>query len=807
MGGIKFKLFRSIQYSFFAVLFSFSVVGQEYVLTLSISDLDTKDPLSSVTVLLDPCSCGGITNPSGIFSKRLKADTYTLSIEYLGYRKEIRTVVLDKNTNLSITMETEEEQLSEIIVLAQKRNQNVESTQMGVFELNARDLIKIPTALGEFDVLRSITLLAGVNNTGDISNGVSIRGGSLDQNLMLYESAPVFNPTHLFGLFSVFTPDVISGVNIYQANIPAKYGGRIASVVDIKVKSPYTDKFKLEGGVGVISSRLSLSTPIIKDKLMLLAGGRIGFTDFLFPLLIPRLKNTKANFKDSTVKLLYLPNENNQLTYTHFFSQDFYQLDLIYSIENIVSSSNQYDFGTSNHTLRWLHSFDNETNLVGTFVHSNYLPQNLFPEIESTNVIRFESQIQYTSAQFEYKDDRNEDLNYYAGLQLNQYGINPGSLNPGSGNSIIPVDLEDEKSRELSFYANLNWNPSERLSISSGLRFTNFSLLGPFRQGQYTENGIFEGVKDFLKNETVVNYSRPEPRIGINYKLGEDSALKASYARIYQYIQNIYNTSTPLPTSRWKMSDTFIQPQKNDTYGLGLYKNFPNLGLEISSEGYYRITENNLTYKPGADFFLSEFLEQEVTQAEGNSYGVEMSLRKNKGKVNGFINYTWSRSLLKTNELALKNRINNNNWYPSDFDRPHTVNATVNFEGDAYNAFSFNFTGQTGRPYTVANGVYNQENVTIPIFLSRNNGRLPVYHRLDFSWKIAYRKDPNKRFQGDWTLTVYNLYGRRNPFNVYYTQRNGAQDGDVFGGSPLGAYELSVLRGSLVSIAYNFKFL
>lgn len=807
MGGIKFKLFRSIQYSFFAVLFSFSVVGQEYVLTLSISDLDTKDPLSSVTVLLDPCSCGGITNPSGIFSKRLKADTYTLSIEYLGYRKEIRTVVLDKNTNLSITMETEEEQLSEIIVLAQKRNQNVESTQMGVFELNARDLIKIPTALGEFDVLRSITLLAGVNNTGDISNGVSIRGGSLDQNLMLYESAPVFNPTHLFGLFSVFTPDVISGVNIYQANIPAKYGGRIASVVDIKVKSPYTDKFKLEGGVGVISSRLSLSTPIIKDKLMLLAGGRIGFTDFLFPLLIPRLKNTKANFKDSTVKLLYLPNENNQLTYTHFFSQDFYQLDLISSIENIVSSSNQYDFGTSNHTLRWLHSFDNETNLVGTFVHSNYLPQNLFPEIESTNVIRFESQIQYTSAQFEYKDDRNEDLNYYAGLQLNHYGINPGSLNPGSGNSIIPVDLEDEKSRELSFYANLNWNPSERLSISSGLRFTNFSLLGPFRQGQYTENGIFEGVKDFLKNETVVNYSRPEPRIGINYKLGEDSALKASYARIYQYIQNIYNTSTPLPTSRWKMSDTFIQPQKNDTYGLGLYKNFPNLGLEISSEGYYRITENNLTYKPGADFFLSEFLEQEVTQAEGNSYGVEMSLRKNKGKVNGFINYTWSRSLLKTNELELKNRINNNNWYPSDFDRPHTVNATVNFEGDAYNAFSFNFTGQTGRPYTVANGVYNQENVTIPIFLSRNNGRLPVYHRLDFSWKIAYRKDPNKRFQGDWTLTVYNLYGRRNPFNVYYTQRNGAQDGDVFGGSPLGAYELSVLRGSLVSIAYNFKFL
>jgi hypothetical protein len=353
----------------------------------------------------------------------------------------------------------------------------------------------------------------------------------------------------------------------------------------------------------------------------------------------------------------------------------------------------------------------------------------------------------------------------------------------------------------------LNWNPTERFSVSSGLRYTHFALLGPFKQGQYDDSGSFLGVKDFSSSETVVNYSKPEPRLGINHKVGENSAIKASYARIYQYIQNIYNTSTPLPTSRWKMSDTFIRPQKNDTYGLGWYQNLTDLGLEISSEGYYRKTENNLTYKPGANFFLSEFLEQEVTQAQGRTYGVEMSIRKNKGKVNGFINYTWSRSLLKTNELVLQNRINNNNWFASDFDRPHTVNATINFEGDAYNAFSFNFTGQTGRPYTVANGVYNQENVTIPIYLTRNNGRLPVYHRLDFSWKIAYRKDPNKRFKGDWTFTVYNLYGRRNPFNVYYTQRNGVQDGDVFGGSPLGSYELSVLRGSLVSIAYNFKFL
>ena len=307
MGLIKRN--NSICFKFYLLFlaFPFSIFAQEFSLTLSIIDADSSDPLYGVTVLLDPCNCGGITNQSGIFSKRVKANTYSLTIDYLGYRKENLVVNVNKNINLDLSMEVEDEQLSEIVVLAKKRNQNVESPQMGVFEMKARDLIKIPTALGEFDVLKSITLLAGINNSGDISNGVSVRGGSLDQNLLLYESAPVFNPTHLFGLFSVFTPDVISGVDIYQANIPASYGGRIASVVDVKVKNPYVDRFKLEGGIGLISSRLTLSTPIIKDKLMLLAGGRSGFTDFLFPLLIPRLKNTKANFTDATIKLLYIP--------------------------------------------------------------------------------------------------------------------------------------------------------------------------------------------------------------------------------------------------------------------------------------------------------------------------------------------------------------------------------------------------------------------------------------------------------------------------------------------------------------------
>ena len=284
-----------IQGLFFLVPLS-PILAQEYSLTLNVIDLESSQSLEGVTILISPCNCGGITNASGIFSKRLKGGNYNLIVEYLGYGSKEIKIDLINNQSFKVEMMIEDEQLSEVVLLAKKRNQNIETPQMGVLELNIRDLIKVPTVMGEFDVLKSITLMAGVNSSGDVSNGVSIRGGSLDQNLMLYDGAPVFNPTHLFGLFSVFTPDVISGVDIYRANIPAKYGGRIASVLEIKVKNPYIDSFKIEGGIGLISNRLTITTPLIKDKLMLTAGGRSGFSDLLFPLLIPRLKYSMIKF-------------------------------------------------------------------------------------------------------------------------------------------------------------------------------------------------------------------------------------------------------------------------------------------------------------------------------------------------------------------------------------------------------------------------------------------------------------------------------------------------------------------------------
>ena len=791
-------------FTFFVSLFS---LAQEYELKLLVLDSEDDTPLESVNILIDSSKGGGITDSKGVFKIKLPSRDYKLSLEYLGYANEELFITLSKNISLVVKMEVFEEKLSEIIVRAKNLNQNVETPQMGVINITSEELVKMPSAFGEFDVLKSMTLMAGVNNAGDVSNGISVRGGSLDQNLMLYESAPVFNPTHLFGLLSVFTPDIISKLDMYQANIPSKYGGRISSVMDIKVKNPYAEKFELDGGIGLLSSRLKITSPIIKDKLLISAALRGGFTDFLFPVFVKRLKNTKANFYDGTMKLLYILNENNQFSYNYFLSNDFYQLDLISNIEKINSEYNQYDFETSNHTFKWIHNFKNNTTLKSLYVNSTYLPKNLFPEFNSNNVIVFKSRVNYSSFQSEYSDNRGEKFNYYLGIQTKKYNILPGSLSPGNGNSVTPVNLEKENSLDFSSYFNINLNPSKNLSFSLGLRHTFFNFLGPFTVAEYNEQGDQINFLSYDNNESIVSYQNFEPRIGSRIQLSDNSSLKFSYAKINQYIQNIYNTVTPLPTSRWKTSDIYIKPQISDTFGAGFFKNFDSAGIELSLEGYYRDIQNTLTYKPGADFFLAEFVEKDVIQGIGRAYGFEFSLKKPIGKLNGFLNYTWARSLLKTNELNFKNRINNNDWYASDFDRPHTFNATLTYNTDSYNEFSFNFTAQSGRPYTIANTVFEITNIEVPIYLQRNNSRFPYYQRLDFSWKISYSRDPKNRFKKDWIFTVYNVLGRKNPFNIYYTERDGtSNDGIIFGSSPLASYTLSVIKTPIISLTYNFRF-
>lgn len=793
----------------FALFFTGTMASQVGKAILSVEVLDASDrsPLEGVQVAITPCLCGGITDRGGKFTTELSQGNYQVEFFYLGFKGVTREVELREAMQITVVMEEAAEELSEVVLQAKRITQNIESPQMGALQLEMKEIKKIPMAVGEMDVLRGMTLMPGVNSAGEISNGLSVRGGSLDQNLILYDYAPIFNPTHLFGLISVFTPEVVSQVDLYRANIPSRYGGRVSSVLDVKSRNPYPDRFRMSGGIGLISSRLAIETPLIKDKLNFSVGGRAGFTDFLLPIVSERLDNTKAQFYDTTFKLIWLASQKDQLMLSGFYAWDFYQLDMITRIQEVNAKNNQYRFKTLNGTLSWTHSFDTKSSMRQVFVASNYSPENILPEQDNPNEIRYSSGIRYLGSTTEYLRFPSEKVDWHAGVQAVKYIIEPGDLDPGSGNSINPVTLETENGYEFAAYGNLNLKPLEKLSISAGIRLNHFVLVGPFDQPTFDpETGNLIGNTLFEKGAGVKTYNNLEPRLGLNYSLGEHASLKASYARLNQYLQNIYNTTTPLPTSRWKLADPLIEPQQSDAFGLGVYQGLADDRIEISLEGYYRKSRNNMAYKAGADFFLEPYLQREVIQGEGAAYGVEVGLRKPDGKVNGWVNYTYARSFLRSNGELLSERINDNNWYPSEFDRPHVFNSTVNFEGDLYNTWSFNFTLQSGRPYSAPNGVFRYRDIDVPIFIERNNARMRPYHRLDLSWKVRYGKKLNRSWIGDWTFTVYNVYGRRNPFNLFYSQRQGSVNGDIFLDSPLGSYELSVLNSPVLSLTYNFTF-
>lgn len=783
--------------------------GQSFEVVFQVQDAATAKAVDLANIFITPCECGGPTDENGVFKTNLKKDQYQVVTSCIGYQNDTLVVELEAAIQLEIKLQSQGYQLDDVTVSGQSTRQNIERTVMGVQQLSANKITTLPTAIGEVDVLKSLAMLPGVGGAGEASNGLSIRGGSLDQNLVLLDNAPIFNPTHLFGLFSVFTPDAIGGVDLYRANMPAKYGGRIASVVDIKVKNPDADQFTMAGGIGMVSSRLAVETPIIKDKLSVLAATRVSFNDFVFGR-IERLKDTKANFVDGTLKLKYQANEKNSFYYTGFYSQDFYELDITSKISAVSATTNQYDYSTFNNTLNWLSTINDQSFLRTTLVLSDYRPQILFPQADTDNKIVFESRIQYRSLQSELFKEIDKKLTWSVGLQLDQTTLSPGDLLPGNEESIEAVSLPHENNLELSAFTNLDWVPSERWAFSLGLRYSNFFLLGPYQEAQYENEAsdVITSIEDFSSGSIVQYYGGPEPRVGLRWKASDNTSLKASYALTRQYLQNIYNSTTPLPTSRWKTSDRYIAPQVGHTYSFGVYQNVKNNKITISAEAYYRSINNVLDYKPGADFFLQDFIERDVVQGDARTYGLEFNFEKPEGYLNGWFNYTWSRSLRQFDEQALSSRINNNEWFASDFDRPHVFNGTLNCKANDFNTFSFNFVYQTGRPYTIPNAVFVIDNIPVPVFLERNNSRLPDYHRLDFSWRI-HNISTNKaqRWKGDWILTIYNLYNRQNAFNRYFTGRNRSLGANfVSGNGALAAYQLSIFSSTIISLAYSFKF-
>lgn len=783
-------------------------IAQDHRLSLSVQDAETGTPLGLATVLIQPGERGGVTRTDGTLGVDLPAGEYEISVNFLGYRESIRRVTLNEPLSLTIKLESTATGLETVEVVGNDASDLLERPLLGVQRLSKKQLDELPAVLGETDVLKGLQMLPGVGSAGEASNGISVRGGSIDQNLVLLDHVPVFNPTHLFGLFSVFPPDGIRSADLYQGNVPARFGGRVASVLDVRMKSPSAEGLELQGGVGLISNRLSLEAPIVRDKLYILGAVRLGLNDFWFDV-IEQLKDTRANFGDALLKLRWQAAEQHLFHLTGFYSRDYYQIDLISRLAGFTSDKNIYDYETLNGSLDWHYTLNDRTYLQTVLASADYTPSIRLPETGTAKEAVLSSSILYHSLQTSLHHRAAPNLQWSGGVQLIRYQSRPGTLHPGGVTSVNAVALPAETAYETAVYLEGEWEAGEHLSISTGLRYGHYFQMGPLTVRTYDHakplgDDSVTGQQEYNRGAVITTYGGWEPRFGLRWQATERLTLKAAYSANRQYLQNIFNATTPLPTSRWKTADQHIRPQSSHLVSAGVFYTAGS-GYELGVEAYFRHTRDLLEYKPGAEFLLKKFVETELLQGEGRAFGLEFSLRKTAGRNTGWFNYTFSRVFNQVSGADFSNRINQGEWYPGNFDRPHTLNAVYTVAGNPHHTLSLNFTMSSGRPYTIPNGFVEIDDVGVPVFFERNNARIPAYHRLDFSWKILNPGMRKRRWTGEWIFTVYNLYGRKNAYNIYYGPRTGGY-GQIFGNSPIGAYRISIFGAPIVSLSYQFKF-
>jgi outer membrane receptor protein involved in Fe transport len=788
------------------------VYAQDFTLSLRAIDNQTEETLPFLSVQLSPGGASGTMDERGQLKFKLRGGQYTIRASFTGYAEFEEVVLLEGDRNFTIRMEPTSEVLETVVVTDQDARLNLSRPQMGVERLSAQELESIPTVLGERDVLRSLQLLPGVSAAGEASNGISVRGGTLDQNLLLLDGAPVFTPTHLFGLFTVFTPDAVGGIDLYRGNIPARFGGRVSSVVDVRSRTPNSESLILKGGIGLVSSNLSVETPIGKSgKWNVLLAGRGGFNDFAFSL-VDRLQDTKSRFGDATLKLRYRPSEKDLVTLTGFYSQDFYQVDLLATFGGVAATSNQYAYLTLNGGLEWTRLINDKLSWSTQVTNAHYAPELRFPQLDGENIINFASSIDQQTIRTALSGDENAQHAWTFGLQADQYTLDPGRLDPGGSTSVRAINLDDERGQELTAFVEDTWTVNERLTIGAGLRFTYYRQLGPGENRIYTPGAEvaqinLESTESFGSGETISSYGGFEPRLGISYQVGANTSLKASYARSRQYLQNIFNATTPLPTSRWKVADPNIGPQTANLVSAGISHVTADGNYAFRLETYYRQLIDLLDYKPGADFFLNPAVETDLLRGEGRAYGVELTANRRAGRLTGEINYAFARVENRVDGQDFGTRINRGEWFAGYFDQPHTFSANLILDQGKTHELGFNFVVQSNRPYTVPNGFVDINGTDIPLFLERNNARLPLYHRLDFSWTITNLKRQQRDWTGEWVFTVYNIYGRDNAYNIFFQPRDaGTPPLGIFSGSPFAAYRLSIFGAPVLSLAYKFTF-
>lgn len=760
-------------------------------LTGQATNQQTGEPISNLSIIVQGTTIGTVTDINGNYNLRLPAGEHLLETRSLGNEDVVTRLVIFSDGTYNLNLKEDYELLGEVLVDSNQA-ENVEDAIGGTEDIDISEIKNIPLVLGERDVMKVAVTLPGISTTGEGSAGFNVRGGKTDQNLILIDDAVLYNPAHFFGIFSAVNPFTTGDMTIYKGNIPARFGGRLSSVFDITSKDANTQKFAGEVSVGPVTSNVALEIPVIKEKSGLLLGGRSTYSDWILKNLDDEsLKDSEASFYDVIAKYNHKFSDKTNFKATGYFSRDNYSItsDSLFNYQNLLFS------------MKLNHKFNdkNDGSLILTNSHYNF---DIDYESEYNNNFTSGYKINETEVKLNMRYLHNAAHKFDYGISTKLYNVHPGKIEPmGSGSIIEPFEIPKEKGLESAIYLADNFTVNNKLLLSGGLRYSHYAALGEKNQKVY-EEGLPKSEATVIdtihygKNEVMETYGGPEVRLSARYLLLPDLSLKLSYNNAYQYIHTLSNNTTVSPTDTYKLSDKNIKPQRANQYSLGLYKNFNNNMYEVSVEGYYKESDNILDYKVGAQLFLNENIETEVLQGEGRSFGAEFLLKKTEGRLNGWLGYTYSKSELKLDGAFNEQQVNNGEYFPANYDKPHDLSLVANYKLTHRFSFSANFVYQTGRPVTFPTGKYYQNGIEYVLYSDRNKFRIPDYYRLDLSFNVEGNHKIKKFAHSFWNISVYNVLGRNNPYSVFFV----TEEGEVK------AYKSSIFSIPVPTITYNFRF-
>lgn len=764
-----------------------------------IKDASNGEALIGATVYVTETQTGGITNEYGFYSITLPAANYNLNYSYLGYQAVAKNIGLDKNTRIDIELTPEAAQLQEVVVQAEAEQANVQNMEMSTNKLEIKTIQKIPAFLGEVDIIKSLQLLPGVSTVGEGASGFNVRGGSVGQNLILLDEAPVYNSSHLLGFFSVFNPDAVKDVKLYKGGIPARYGGRLSSLLDVRMKEGNSKKTEVTGGIGTIFSRIAVEAPIVKDKSSFIIAARRSYIDILARPFVKLLQDGGAlNFYDITLKANYNINQQNRIYLSGYFGRDNFKFD----------KNQGFSWGNSTGTLRWNHIFNDRlfSNFTGVFSNYDYSLQFGRDERDSFKWNSVISNYMFKPS-FTYFINGNNELNF--GAESIYYVFEPANAVGVSNGLPTDVSISKKYNLENALYLSNSQKITKAFSIDYGLRFSMFHYFGP--DSTYTYKTVKLGERKEVaerkynqSGDVIASYNNLEPRISFKVQTSDNTSIKGSYNRMVQYLHLISNTTASNPLDVWNPSTNNVKPQISDQYTLGYFRDIgKDKKYELSVEAYYRKNQNQVDYINGADLLLNRYLEGDLLSGEGRAYGIEGYLQKKVGRLTGWVSYTLARTEMKVDG------INRGEWYPTRFNQTHNFKVAGFYEINKRWSFSADFVYVSGTPATFPTSRAVVQGVVLPYNAndSRGNVNLPDYHRLDISFRLEGKKEKRGHVRKNsdyWVFGIYNLYARQNPFSIYFSQT----DQRVPAGQPISsqATQLAIIGTLVPSVSYNFKF-